>query len=225
MNSPKRIRVVAIAMAGLLAPAFAGPPMVCVPFECEGQLLDENPRHPSADKLQAECIRVLDDSSTVIQRMENLRRAAVIASRTDGAPEAVFSSLSWRALSAEASGDTRAYADALFDAGYFAATLANLGVRIDGSPGAAKGIEGYAWMRRAIALANDDPSMHFGAALAAHPAMRDSKRDLFDYHISRAAAGAQQDPVLAKNLEANMRHFGESLDRTLAKTETGRDGG
>lgn len=210
--------------AGLLtlASAVAGPPLICVAFECEGPSLPMGANDLQTKKgynvasLDEDVVAFLDGASSVIERMETIRRAALYVNREKKAADAVFAALTWRALDAEAAGDERAYADALFDAGYFAATVRNLRVKFEGDPGAAHGLAGYAWIARAVEI-TDDPAMHFGAALAAHPAMRHGRRDLFERHIAIAASKA--DAVLMRNVSAHLDHFDESLELIVQRAE------
>lgn len=221
-----------MTLAALLvaaAPALAGPPMICMEFQCDEVAipLGDNSLQPkkgfNTRKLPERTADALDKADSVIERMETIRRAAIYAARANGSTEDVFNALAWRALNAEVSGDTRAYADALFDAGYFAATMANFGEKIDGSPAASQGLAGYAWITRAIELSDDDASMHFAASLATHPVMRSSKRDLFEHHVAMASLGIETDPVLARNLQAHMNHFDESTERIVSKVNRERD--
>jgi len=218
------------AALGAFAPSFSGPPLICIEYECDAseQLpMGDGPLQPrqgyDRDRLVPDAIRHLDGATHVIERMETIRRAAIYANRSKDASGQLMSRLAWRALDAESTGDRRAYADALFDAGFFAATIEQLDRRFSDAPGRAAGIAGFAWIGRAADLTGD-PAMHFAAAIAAHPVMNDSKRALFERHIVLAAPGAEADPVLANNLQTHLEHYGDSLDRILRNAERRRDG-
>jgi hypothetical protein len=68
------------------------------------------------------------------------------------------------------------------------ATGANLAMKIDG----------YEWVRKAIALRGSDPQMEFAAALMT----TEGARGEHDRHLQNAMAGAKADAMLARNLES-----------------------
>jgi len=57
-------------------------------------------------------------------------------------------------------------------------------------------IDGYEWVRKAIALRGSDPQMEFAAALMT----TDTARSEHDRHLQNALAGAKADALLARNL-------------------------
>jgi hypothetical protein len=60
----------------------------------------------------------------------------------------------------------------------------------------ARGLDGFAWVKKAIALRGSDPEMEFGAALIALTGS-ESERNL---HVDKAMVGAKTDPLLAQNM-------------------------
>ena len=57
-------------------------------------------------------------------------------------------------------------------------------------------IDGYEWVRKAIALRGSDPQMEFAAALMT----TEGARGEHDRHLQNAMAGAKADAMLARNL-------------------------
>jgi hypothetical protein len=146
-------------------------------------------------------LAVLAPSTPVLVRMETLRRATLYAQkRTAVAKELLFR---LEARTRENPKD----ALAAFDFGYLVetykqaswlhqhtdwlkasgdATGANLAMKIDG----------YEWVRKAIALRGSDPQMEFAAALMT----TEGARSEHDRHLKNAMAGAKADAMLARNL-------------------------
>src|SRR5262245_43323488 len=107
------------------APAFAGPPLLCFPFEIGSarslpmgtgswQAVD---RSYDASHLVADTIALLTPQTPVVVRMETLRRATVYAAKNPQFAEALLAALEVRAGHADA---TVGYA--VFDFGYLAET-------------------------------------------------------------------------------------------------------
>ncbi|OLC97574.1 MAG: hypothetical protein AUH86_07320 [Acidobacteria bacterium 13_1_40CM_4_58_4] len=128
-----------------------------------------------------------------------------------------------RATSAESASKPDALA--WFDAGYLAETYKqwigqNLphmtdGMRMDANP--ASGVDGYALVKKAIALRGNDPQMEFAAALITLSGPQEAHRQ----HAQKAIAGAKTDAALAQNLAA--RFIGpqsETMSELLAKNST-----
>jgi hypothetical protein len=209
------------------ASASMGPPMICHPIEIgEAKSLPFGTDAFEADKkydakhVIGDTLKLLKTEESALVRMETLRRATVYVRGNSGAASELLGKLAWKALDAEAQHDQKASGDrraaAWFDAGYFAACLAQMNIDVDWKPGFADGVNGYAWIKRALEI-RDDPEMQFGAALATHPGVRDSKRDLFELHVRGAAGGMESDPLLAKNVRAHLANWNESIDRIVAR--------
>jgi len=72
-------------------------------------------------------------------------------------------------------------------------------------------VDGYAMVKKAIALRGDDPQMEFAAALITLSGPRDEHAQ----HAQKAIAGAKMDALLAENLA---RHFLGAKDQTVSET-------
>ncbi len=214
LRKPSMLAGLALALL-LFRPgdAFAGPPLLCHPFEIGAAASlewgdDWNRPHAGFDlqRLGERTEALLSPGTPVIARMETLRRAAIYASRDGQALAEVQVRLDAR-IAAAASADARALA--LFDAGYFSETLEDV-VRLQGydMPGigrvdaaalrrAGAGRDGYASIVKALSLRPDDAAMHFAAALVARA---DARGDEAQRHARLARAGAASDGLLARNL-------------------------
>jgi hypothetical protein len=201
------------AIAGallLVGTALAGPPLIChgidigaaqsLPWTSSGWNLSGHENY-DVSHLVSDTLALLAPSTPVLVRMETLRRATLYAQeRTPVAKELLFR------LEAR-TGENPNDALAAFDFGYLVecyrqaswlrqhtdwlkvsgdATAANLAMKING----------YEWVRKAIALGGSDPQMEFAAALMT----TDSARNEHDRHLQNAIAGAKGDAMLARNL-------------------------
>lgn len=203
---------VAIAAALLLvaAPVVAGPPLIChaidigaaqsLPWNSPGWNLSGQETYDVSHLVQ-DTLALLVPGTPVLVRMETLRRATLYGQqRTAIAKELLFR---LEARTRENPKD----ALAAFDFGYLVesyrqaswlhqhtdwlkafgdATGANLAMKIDG----------YQWVRKAIALRGADPQMEFAAALMT----TEGAREEHDRHLHNAMAGAKADAMLARNL-------------------------
>ncbi len=205
-----------IALSALLlaAPAFAGPPLLCHPFDTGGApSLDWGGKgwnqaradYP-LDRLVANTEALLTPATPLIARMETLRRAAIYASRDGRVARDLAARLDAR-LAAASGNDARALA--AFDAGYFRETVQDI-VRLQGydMPGVGKvdapalrrllaGGDGSALIDEALALRPRDASLRFAAALVA---AADQRKDDHATHVRLAQAGAAEDRLLAMNI-------------------------
>jgi hypothetical protein len=197
-----------VMMLAFASPALAGPPLICHPFDTAGGALLEwgvgtgwNTPHPSYDvkKLPAEVARLLDADSTVLTRMENLRRATINAMKDPQVAHQLLTVVMGRALT------PRSNAQAWFDAGYLiesykqathlqergslwskdkAWTATNETLKVDG----------YGFVKKAMAMAGGpNAEMEFAASLM-------TQGRLASEHRARAAALAARGSVLAQNL-------------------------
>ena len=204
----------ALSAAMLFAPlAFAGPPLLCHPFDIGGAHSlpwgggwNQPVSGYDLTRLTSETETLLTPRMPVIVRMETLRRAAIYASH-DGA---VARELNTRLASRAGKASTpTAKALALFDAGYFAETLQEI-VRLQryDMPGVGKvdtgalrtivaAGDGSVRIDQALALRPNDPAMRFAAALVATSDQR--KADVAT-HERIARLGAGNDRLLARNL-------------------------
>jgi hypothetical protein len=152
--------------------------------------------------------------------METLRRATLYARKDPVAAKELLARLYARATSAESSGHPDALA--WFDVGYLAETYKQWigrklphmtdGMRMDSNPAA--GVDGYALVKKALALRGSDPQMEFAAALITLSGPIAEHRE----HAQRATAGAKTDSLLAQNLAT--RFIGpqsETMSQLLAR--------
>jgi hypothetical protein len=192
-------------------PALAGPPLLCHPFDIGSAQslpwngpgwLDAKPDYPLA-QLVADTEALLGPSTPVIVRMESLRRASLYAGRDAKVAADLLARVTATAQLSKAEG--RPSALALLDAAYVTEALRQI-VAIGGVSGykdqvagiraLLDGRDGQRFMRASLAVAPDDPSLEFAAALIA--AGTDSAA--YQRHAERARAGASSDALLAKNL-------------------------
>lgn len=219
MSSPRpsrtRLRGALLAFALLCAPAaFAGPPLLCHPFETAGAPSlpwgsgwNQPARSYDASHLSADTLRLLTPNTPVIARMETLRRAAIYASGDGARMRDLATKLDARVATAE---DPTAKSLALFDTGYFAETLQDI-QRLQGydMPGIGKVDvsavrtvlsrgDGSERIAQALVLRPRDSAMRFASALVASADRRQA-----DYALNArlARAGARSDRLLALNLD------------------------
>ncbi|HLW79096.1 MAG TPA: hypothetical protein VKU44_05790, partial [Terriglobia bacterium] len=138
-----------------------------------------------------------------------------------------FVRLRSRALDAASPGRTDALA--WFDLGYLVETYkqANQTYKQTGPDqwepvvhaNPASGLDGYAWVRKAISLGGDDAEMQFAAALITMEGPADVRAHRLE-HAKLATAGAAADPLLATNL--NNRWDRETMAAMLTKVETAK---
>lgn len=207
---------VAAAMLVFSNVAQAGPPLICHAFEignAKSLPLDSQSWNLSGSEnydtknLAADTLAILQPDTPVLVRMETLRRATLYARKDPLAAKELLTKLHGRATSAESAGHPDALA--WFDAGYLVETYKqwigkNLphmtdGMRLDSNPAA--GVDGYAWVKKAIALRSaalhgDDAQMEFAAALITLSGPREEHAQ----HAQKAIAGGKSDPLLAQNL-------------------------
>lgn len=204
------------AVAALLfaTPAWAGPPLLCDPFDTAGAPSlawgGKGWNQPLADynlgALARRTEALLTPDTPVIARMETLRRAAIYASRDGKAVRDLAGRLDARIAAA---GGDDAKALALFDSGYFLETVQEI-VRLQGydMPGIGRvdapalrallGREdGSVRIDQALALRPDDPSMRFAAALVARADQREADSLA---HARLARTGTDGDRLLARNV-------------------------
>ncbi len=212
--------------------AQAGPPLIChsieigqaksLPWISHGWNLSGGENYDTKN-LVKDTLEILKPDTPVLVRMETLRRATLYARKDPVAAKELLARLHARATSAESAGHPDALA--LFDAGYVVETYKqwigqNLphmtdGMRMDANP--ASGVDGYALVKKAIALRGEDPQMEFAAALITLSGPQETHRQ----HAQKAIAGAKTDSLLAQNLAA--RFVGpktETMSELLAKNST-----
>ena len=212
LNSRRAACFALVALLGVAAPALAGPPLLCHPFDIgSARSLPWDGTNAwwqgradyNLQNLVADTEAILTPSTPVIVRMETLRRAALYASLDDKVAARLLSSVATRA---HAGAQGAASANALFDAGYLTETYKQIAVlrgerqfadRARTIAGVIGQADGTAMLNRASALRPDDASLRFAAALVAATADRTAYRD----HAARARKGAAEDALLARNID------------------------
>jgi len=178
--------------------ALAGPPLIChsiaignaqsLPWTSQDWNLSGTETY-DVKKLVGDTLAILNPTMPVLVRMETLRRATLYAQKDPQVARELLAKLQARSSAAETAGHPDALA--FFDAGY----LAEAYKQWLGKENPATGVDGYASVKKAIALRGQDPQMEFAAALILW-----NPKDQHREHVLRAAAGAKQDPLLAQNL-------------------------
>jgi hypothetical protein len=226
------------AILGLATFAQAGPPLIChaidigqaksLPWSSEGW----GQENYDLKRLVPDTLTILNPGTAVLVRMETLRRATIYAQKDPQVARELLTAVRNRATTAEAQG--RPDALAWFDAGYLVEALkqanwiyekapgmvGNQGWVRDEKPNPAMGLDGSAWVTKAIGLRGNDPEMEFAAALIT---LEGQPRDRQE-HVRRAIAGAGGDPLLAQNLAARFGgNKGETISDMLSKVTTAKN--
>jgi len=197
--------LIALALTAVVAePVFAGPPLLCFPFDIgpatslpwdkdnthwKGMRADYDVSHLTGDT-----VALLTPTTPILVRMETLRRAALYATKDDQIAHGLVDALVFRAKkSANAAPAEASLAE--FDAGYLIETLKQTTYFAPSTASIVAKMDGYAMVQHSLTLRNDDPSIAFAAAL-----MTWGKAD-HDAHVRRAKAGASADMLLARNID------------------------
>lgn len=196
--------------------ALAGPPLVChsfdigtaksLPWISHSWNLTGSETYNLRD-LVSDTTSILDADSTVIVHMETLRRATLYAEKDPLVAKRLLVALIARS---SAAANTPAAALASFDAGYLAETYKQYEWISKSGSDPARNVDGYALIKKAIQLRGNDPQMEFAAALITLSGPADEHAD----HAQKAKAGANADPLLARNLAT---HFMSPQSETMAE--------
>jgi len=204
-----------LALLLFAATALAGPPLIChsfdigtaksLPWTSQGWNLTGFESY-NVNNLVTDTVAILNADSTVLVHMETLRRATLYAQKDPVAAKRLLLTLVSRA---DAAANTSAAALTTFDVGYLSETMKQYEWISKTSNSVAHNFDGYARIKKAIELDPNNPQMQFAAALVtlSGPA---------DEHIAyakKAIAGAQSDPLLARNLG---NHFMNPQSETMA---------
>jgi len=218
MVMPRFLFAVVGVLLGLATDALAGPPLICHSIEI-GQAKSLPPIDWNSSgmgsydvkNLSRDTLAILDSNPSVLVHMETLRRATIYARHDPAAGKELLLKLRARADHSEAAG----HPDALswFDVGYLAEAYQQWMGRNDANPAA--GLDGYAWIRRAIRLRGDDAEMEFAAALVTLNGPQSAHRE----HVEKATAGASSDALLAQNLASRFHRqtVSEALSQPTSK--------
>jgi hypothetical protein len=204
--------------------AQAGPPLIChaiaigdansLPWVSHNWNLSGGESY-DVKNLVRDTLAILNPTTPVLVRMETLRRATLYARTDPQIAKELLARLIARATLAEAAG--RQDALAFFDAGYLAEAYKQWLGKDSQNP--ATGIDGYASVKKALAM-RPDPQMEFAAALITFSGPKQEHRE----HVLRATAGAKQDSLLAQNLAARfMGENSETIAEMFAKTVTPKE--
>jgi hypothetical protein len=221
MNShafPRLAISIAVALVGFTTYAQAGPPLICHPIEI-GQAkslpwIDWNQkgtRGYDLKNLTRDTLAILDSSAPVLLRMETLRRATIYARQDPRVAKELLTRLQARAANSTDSGLSEALA--WFDVGYLIETYQQWIGKAEPNPAA--GLDGYAWVKKAVRLRGQDPEMEFAAALITLTGPESDHRE----HARKAMAGASNDPLLAQNLASDFHS--QTVSELLTKAPTG----
>lgn len=204
--------VIATGAVALARPAFAGPPLLCHPFDIgsarslpwTGPGWSEGQAAYDVTRLAADTAALLTRDTPVVVRMETLRRAAIYASRDRVVAAEVLGMLTGRTRAFDPT-TKRPDALAWLDAAYYVEALRQIGHLAtvqafhDRAPQMAalvNGVDGRAMIEKAVLLRPDDPGVEFAAALI----NADTDRGAYLEHARRARAAADRDALVARNL-------------------------
>ncbi len=205
-----------------------GPPIICHPMQigdAKSLPWGEGPFDQGKDYNKAgvvsDAVNILKADKSLLVHMETLRRATCYVRDNRPLATELLARLTSRALDAEAEAKSDSAATAWFDAGFLVACYDQIGVDLGYKPGVGDGVQGYAWVKKALSLAGTSPEMDYGAALVTHPAVTRTTEKQYHEHINKAALGAAEGSLLEKNVANHLALWGGSLQK--ARTEAARD--
>ena len=204
--------VVVAATLAVASPAFAGPPLLCHPFDIGGAASlpwdgssswFQGQSGYDVSRVVADTDALLTPGTPIVVRMETLRRAVIYASEDAKTAAALLNHVMDRVRKADAAGkpDAMAYLDAAY-VNEAMREITWLGKSPEWSARAAalrplvKEDAGYALVQKTVELRPDDACVHFAAALISS----DNHRAAYATHAAKARAGASGDPLLARNI-------------------------
>jgi hypothetical protein len=206
MIRARSLILASVAVASILVsrPAFAGPPLLCLPFEIgDARTLPMgtagwhsiDPAYDAA-RLVDDTLAFLGPDTPVLVRMETLRRATVYASTNPKIAAALLNALQERASVPQVKVGIN-----VFDFGYLVETYRQAKWIFSAPIPAIDRIDGYQLVLKAHAL-QGDPAMQFAAAIitAGSSATKAESRG----HLEQAKAHADSDRALALNIS---KHF------------------
>ena len=209
----RHLAVAVLFVALFTTCALAGPPLVCHTFDIgDAKSLPwighnwnlVGSESYDTKNLPADALSILDADSTALVHMETLRRAAMYGQKDPGALKQVLLRLIARAENSPSN------ALLIFDEGYFVEVLKQVHWIDKGFSNPAQTLDGYAAIQKALQLRRNDAQMQFAAALVT----LDGPVSDHQQHAQAAIAGAQTDPLLARNLTT---HFMSPQSETMAQ--------
>ena len=202
---PNRLLIaIGFAALGTMFVVQAGPPLICHPYSIgdakslpwgRGTNWDNPDPSYNVKNLPSDTVALLGSQTSVLVRMETLRRAVLYGAADHDAARRLLAQLKNRQTDAEkaAKSDALAY----FDYGYFLASLKQTDWKY--KEDLSGGVDGYPFVQKALELSPDSAEMHFAAAVMASFPARPSERD---EHLRKARA-AKNDALLAQNLNSH----------------------
>ena len=207
----RRIAAGLTASLLLALPALAGPPLLCqsieigaaqsLPWSSSGWNITGQEKYDAA-RLVSDTLALLAPETPVLVRMETLRRATLYVQHKPAIAKELLAKLEARTY------DKPQEALAAFDFGYLAECYKQMSwlfqyaddlkatsqdrVGFD----AAKNVDGYGLVRKAIQLTGQNPEMEFAAALIVM-----DKHEQAKAHLQIAQGGAKDNTTLARNIE------------------------
>lgn len=226
MNTTTRTAVVVIVgVLVLQTAAFAGPPLLCHPFNIGDarslpfQGPDWSRVDPNYDtkNLVNDTMSLLGNDVPVIVRMETLRRATLYSRYDSKLAADLLEAIRARAEKSASVGQGGNAVMVSFDLAYLAETFRQAGMISKESnktfwrfSQSVPAINGYAIIQKLIAQGGG-PEMEFAAALITSS---NRNSEYFD-HVRKASAGAKPGSLLAQNLTSHL-----APDLASAKLET-----
>jgi hypothetical protein len=205
--------------------AFAGPPLICHPFQTEGGNLIawgksssptnwNTPDHSyDIKKLVADTTATLTPDAPILTRMENMRRATIYAMQDPVVAHELLKAVMARALAT--TNDSRAW----FDAGYLIESYKQAThMRQDRKP-ELRGwqavdetirVDGYNWVKKAMAMTTAPAHRSLGEGGSAEMEFAASLMttgSIAQAHRAKALANASKGSTLAKNLASSSCRF------------------
>jgi hypothetical protein len=207
MVRARSLILASVAVASILVsrPAFAGPPLLCFPFEIgDARTLPMgtagwhsiDPTYDAA-RLVADTLAFLGPDTPVLVRMETLRRATIYASTDPKIANALLSALLERASVSRAKVGIN-----VFDFGYLVETYRQAKWIFSAPIPAIDRIDGYQLVLKAHAL-QGDPAMQFAAAVITSGSSTTKAESRG--HLEQAKAHADADRTLALNISTHVQ--------------------
>jgi hypothetical protein len=206
--SSRRLLTAVTLVFAVAAPALAGPPLLCHPFDIgtakslpwDGTTswFQGRADYP-VKQLVTDTEAILQPATPVVVRMETLRRAAIYASQDPAIASALVDRLTAKARSSSA--DPLAALDAAYaiEALHQIAMLEQVGQfrdRVAGVKQALRGHDAAPLVEQAAAARTGDPAVAFAAALIT----MGKDPQAYGAYAARARAGASQDALVARNI-------------------------
>jgi len=219
---PSRLgRTLAVSvLASLPVAAHAGPPLVCFPIVIGnapslawGSGGGWDAARPDYDRarLASDTVSLLGPQTSVLVRMETLRRAAIYAAGNEDAAKGLFAALRRRAAE-PGRGKTDPLAQ--FDLGYAVEAYRQARPVLNRSAVAGPPEDGYALVRQALAARGPDPEMEYAAALMTCDRSRPGGPS--QAHLRASVAGAAEGSDLARTIAAHRALWGDHVQGVAA---------